>query len=254
MIVSKLLATLGYVTSLPVGKKANSEDLLSGLGKYLPIAGIIIGAITTIVYVILVLLQVHDLLGSAILAATLILLSAGLHLDGLMDTADGICSHTSRETMLEIMKDSRVGNFGAITGILTILLKTCALSALFIFPVKTIAALILIPCWARWTELYAIANFKYAREFGSGKIWHETTKKSDMLIGALIPLTISVFLTTYDAFFVAALIPATIIPGVLAAHWLNAKLHGQTGDTYGAVVEVSETFGLVIASCLAIYC
>ena len=63
----------------------------------------------------------------------------------------------------------------------------------------------------------------------------------------------TVLLTTYDAFYVAALIPATIIPGVIAAHWLNSKLNGQTGDTYGAVVEVSETIGLVCASFVAVY-
>ncbi|MBX9724905.1 MAG: adenosylcobinamide-GDP ribazoletransferase [Candidatus Obscuribacterales bacterium] len=254
MIISKFLATLGYVTSLPVGKHASSVDLISGLGKYLPIAGIVIGALTCAIYVPLVLIQANDFVGAALLTTALIVLSGGLHLDGLMDTADGICSHKERTIMLEIMKDSRVGNFGAITGILAILLKTCAIAALFSLPVKAMAALILIPCWARWTELYAIANFSYAREFGSGKIWHETTKKSDLLIGALIPLTVTVLFTTYDAFYVAALIPATIIPGVIAAHWLNSKLHGQTGDTYGAVVEVSETIGLVLASCISTYC
>lgn len=253
MIISKLVATLSYVTSLPIGKHSSSEDLISGLGKYLPIAGIVIGAIATACYVPLVLIQTPDFVGAAILTTVLIVLSGGLHLDGLMDTADGICSHKDRDSMLEIMKDSRVGNFGAITGILSILLKTCALAALFSLPVKAMAALILIPCWARWTELYAIANFSYAREFGSGKIWHETTKKSDLLIGALIPLTISVLFTTYDAFYVAAIIPTTIIPGVIASHWLNSKLKGQTGDTYGAVVEVSEAIGLVCASCIAVY-
>lgn len=253
MILGKLLATLSYVTSLPVGKESSSEDLISGLGKYLPIAGIVIGGLSCAAYVPLVLIQAPDFVGAAILTTVLIVLTGGLHLDGLMDTADGICSHKERDIMLEIMKDSRVGNFGAITGVLTILLKTCALAALFSLPIKAMAALILIPCWARWTELYAIANFSYAREFGSGKIWHETTKKSDLIIGALIPLTVSVLLTTYDAFYVAALIPATIIPGVFAAHWLNSKIGGQTGDTYGAVVEVSETIGLVCASCIAIY-
>ena len=87
MILSKFLATLGYVTSLPVGKHASSEDLISGLGKYLPIAGIVIGALVTAIYVPLVLIQANDFVGAAILTTILILLSGGLHLDGLMDTA-----------------------------------------------------------------------------------------------------------------------------------------------------------------------
>ncbi len=239
---------------MPVGKKAQDEESLTGLAKYLPIAGIVIGAILTIIYVFLIAAGASSLLGAAILVTAMIVLTGGLHIDGLMDTADGICSHKDRDAMLEIMKDSRVGNFGAITGILNILLKTCALATLFAFPVKVISVLILVPCWARWAELYAIGSFEYARPFGSGKIWHDTTKKSDLLIGALIPLTVSVFLTTHEAFFVGILVPSAVLSGILAAHWLGKKLNGQTGDTYGAVVEFSETAALVCASCFALYC
>ncbi|NJL73173.1 MAG: adenosylcobinamide-GDP ribazoletransferase, partial [Candidatus Competibacteraceae bacterium] len=65
-----------------------------------------------------------------LLAVLWLLLTGGLHMDGLMDTADGIFSHQSRERMLEIMHDPRVGNFGVLSGVSVLLIKITGMAAL----------------------------------------------------------------------------------------------------------------------------
>jgi cobalamin 5'-phosphate synthase/cobalamin synthase len=131
-LVSRILATVAYVTCFPLARNANflNEESLSGLAKFLPVAGVIIGGSLAIVSLLLGLAQADKLLSAAILTVLWLLLTNGLHYDGLMDTADGIFSHQSRERMLEIMHDSRVGNFGALAGVCVFVLKFASLASL----------------------------------------------------------------------------------------------------------------------------
>jgi len=257
-IIDRFLLTLSYVTALPLkrGKFYDQADdnSLSGLAKYLPSAGAVIGCILLGAGALCVSkLHAPNLVSGAVLTVAWIALTGGLHFDGLMDAADGIFSHRSRERMLEIMLDSRVGNFGAMCGMSVFLLKFAALSSLCCSPKVLYALLVVAPCWARWTELYAIGRFSYAKEEGKGKIWHDSTKMpEDVLIGLVVPVAVSAAAAALCGISAILMISVfACFSGLVASHWLAQVLRGHTGDTYGAVVELSETGCLLLT---ALFC
>src|SRR5262249_14512033 len=150
------------------------EQDLSGLSKYLPAVGLLIALPLGLVVWLCGKFSVPHLVSGTLLTLVWLVMSGCIHLDGLMDTADGGFSHRSPERMLEIMHDSRVGNFGAIAGIMAILIKLTTLASAPFLMLQL--AVLLIPMWARWAETFAIGYFPYLREQGMGKIWHDTTR------------------------------------------------------------------------------
>jgi adenosylcobinamide-GDP ribazoletransferase len=249
-LLRRLALAIGYVTCLPllsVNSTDQSQESLSGLAKYLPAVGILLGLWMVGLDLLLGSLHTGHILCCAIITIAWLVLTNGLHFDGLMDTADGIFSHQSPERALEIMQDPRVGNFGVLAGVSVLLLKFIAL---FSIPVPyQIFALIFVPAWSRWAETFAISAFPYLKPQGKGKIWHDSTKHPrDIFISGLVP---SLLVATACAlgYWPAALMSAfTALGGVAAAFWLNKKLGGQTGDTYGCVVEIAEACGLVLSA------
>ncbi len=252
--IKDLALALSYVTCFRLIRISYVEDTaLSGLSKYLPSAGILIGLFLCLVVQITAGLGDNKLLMATVVAVSWLWLTGGLHLDGLMDTADGIFSHQSRERILEIMHDSRVGNFGVLAGVSILLIKIASLASL---PHHALLVAVLsIPAWARWCETYAIGRFAYAREQGKGKIWHQTTSYPGDLIRAALPILLvsGALLFKGDPLTVLLPVVLTIGAGLISAHWLNRKIGGHTGDTYGAVVELAETFGLGLTAILAPY-
>lgn len=240
-----------YLTCLPLIRLKLDEEsdyLLAGLSKYLPAVGILIGALLFGAFELMQLMHANSLLTGFLLTALWLVLTGGLHFDGLMDTADGIFSHRNRERMIEIMSDSRVGNYGAITGFLFITAKVVALFSLP--PIAVPLALFIVPAWGRWCETYAIGRFDYVKPMGKGKIWHDSTVfPQDVRLAAVAPVVLTAVCLTVDPRQALTLSAATIVSGLLVSHWLKRHLGGHTGDTYGAVVEFSETAGL-IATCL----
>jgi adenosylcobinamide-GDP ribazoletransferase len=246
----RLALTASYVTCLPIYRVdlEQSDELLAGLSKYLPTVGVLIGICLILAAKTLEFFHAPYLVQGALLTALWFIFTSGLHLDGLMDTADGIFSHQNPDRMLEIMSDPRVGNFGVITGILLLLCKFAALSSLSTSAIWV--ALLLVPAWARVAQVYAIGKFTYLREQGKGKIWHDTTIfPRDLWMSAFLP-TICIFAADYrgNSQQILAVLLVTIGAGILAGHWLNKKLGGHTGDTYGAVVEFSEAAGIITAA------
>jgi adenosylcobinamide-GDP ribazoletransferase len=247
--LKRLALTASYVTCIPMGVSFDTEDesMLHGLSKYLPLVGLFIGLALTLIVFALAQFHLNPLLLATIITFKWLWLSGGLHMDGLMDTADGFFSHRSRERMLEIMQDSRVGNFAVLVAITVISLKIASLQSVNLSTL--IIAVLLVPGWARACEVYAIGKFEYAREQGKGKIWHDTTVWPRDLFLSIIPMVlVTLCVYQFNAKAVVQVTLATIIGGVCAAHFLNAKLNGQTGDTYGAVVEIAELIGVSIVA------
>ena len=240
--------TLGYITCLPLAGKVEGEPV--GLAKYLPSVGLLLGGILSIASMLLTALSVDSLFSAVLLAVLWLLLTGGLHMDGLMDTADGIFSHQSRERMLEIMQDPRVGNFGVLSGVSLLLIKITGMAALSGSGLSTV--LLLAPMWARLAECYAIGKYSYARAAGKGKIWHDSTSyPSDLIKAAILPLAVSAGLVCLGQYYVLSFTLISMITALSTASYLNRKLQGHTGDTYGAVVELNEALsiaGLVLLS------
>lgn len=249
MILKRLAIAIAYVTAIPIGRLINLEGdwQLRGLGKYLPWVGLLVGIILVAINALIIQITTKEILHGALIAVCWLALTGSIHMDGLMDTADGIFSHQSRERMLEIMQDSRVGNFGVLSGICLLLLKVVSLVSLAAHPQVMIPALIITPIAARWAELYTIGRFPYARLEGKGQVWHESTNAPfDYVLGGF-PMVAAAIALLFFYPYQAVLVPTggALLTGALAAHSLARKLGGHTGDSYGAVVELAECGALL---------
>lgn len=243
----RLFVAISCVTSFPVGTSFKNQSDIGGLSVYLPTVGLLIGATLASIAIGLHQIMAPPLVTGVMLTIAWIAISGGLHFDGLMDAADGIFSHRSRERMLEIMHDSRVGNFGVMTGVAAFAAKVSCLAT---FGIENIVALlIVIPCWSRWCETFTIGFFPYCREEGLGKIWHDTTRPRDLLLSSIVPIAASAacaFFLGWSATLMACVF--AIATGLIAAFYINSILAGHTGDTYGAVVELSEAGALLLTA------
>jgi cobalamin 5'-phosphate synthase/cobalamin synthase len=251
-MLSKFLAALSFVTCLPLCRdKVDSEqnpEVLGGLSAYLPAVGFLLGGLLLAVYALLKALAAPAILAAVSLWLIWLLLTGGIHFDGLMDTADGIFSHRSRERMLEIMKDSRSGNFGVVAALSVVLLKCSALC--IVFDKSAWFMLLLVPTWSRWCETFTIGAFEYLRDAGMGKIWHETTKfPRDVLIACMLPVSSTAIMCfVAHSWLPLATAVCCLFAGIGVALFIRQLLGGHTGDTYGCVVEVAEAGGLFCAA------
>jgi adenosylcobinamide-GDP ribazoletransferase len=177
-----------------------------------------------------------------------VFITGGLHCDGLMDTADGLLSGRSRERMLEIMKDSRVGAFGVISILLLLLWKW---SLLHDMPDSLLVpALISMMTLGRFSMVLAILRFPYARPEGMGKAFALHAGKGSMGTSLLTVAGLLAGLYATMGQFVFGVATGAALGAVLVAYcvgsWALRKVGGLTGDIYGAVTELSELVVLAI--------
>lgn len=172
----------------------------------------------------------------------------GLHLDGLTDSADALFSWRSRERKLEIMKDSRIGTMGALALISVVLLKVGALYTLYSLGAAWWLGALLAPVWGRWADIYGIFFFPAAREGGMGRGFHERVRQRDFWIATVSAVLIGgLLLPPWGA--LAGLM--VLVTTHLLARWMVGLLGGLTGDTYGALSEAGEVVTLLTLVALA---
>ena len=188
-------------------------------------------------------------LTAALLVAVMIVVTRGLHLDGLMDVFDGVFGGFTPERRLEIMRDSRVGAFGVIGAIAVLLLKYGALVSLLMLPQPGKEwALFLFPTLSRWTMVVLLGAFPYVRTQGLGSPFHGTGIKIATTIAGISALAASVLLGGFAG--LGLFFGATVVAWLMG--WAIAKtLGGLTGDAYGATNEIIETVVLIVATALA---
>jgi len=185
-----------------------------------------------------------------------LLLSGGLHMDGAMDTADGLAAG---ERLLEAMDDSRVGASGAQALALLLLLRTAALATL------AAAAPLALPwasVWGRVAPLVAMARFPYLRPGGTAAFHREhwaglavELRPTALLVVPLVMIetaaTAWVLPGTGAAMALLAGL-AGVLPALLVPLWLGRRLGGHSGDSYGACVEWTEALALLFSAALSI--
>ena len=188
-------------------------------------------------------------LTAAFLVAVMIVVTRGLHLDGLMDVFDGVFGGFTPERRLEIMRDSRVGAFGVIGAIAVLLLKYGALVSLLMLPQPGKEwALFLFPTLSRWTMVVLLGAFPYVRTQGLGSPFHGTGIKIATTIAGISALAASVLLGGFAG--LGLFFGVTVVAWLMG--WAIAKtLGGLTGDAYGATNEIIETVVLIVATALA---
>ncbi|MGF1506214.1 MAG: adenosylcobinamide-GDP ribazoletransferase [Anaerolineae bacterium] len=239
-----LIGAFGFLTIIPTG--GVFPEQAGHAFTWFPLVGLVIGALLAGVS----LLPVPDGgVHAFLLLAMRILLTGGLHLDGLADSCDGLFASVPVERRLAIMKDPRAGSWAVIGLVVLLLGKWSALRALPAAP----ATLLVTPVAARWAMVVAVAAFPYARQKGTGGLFRQgfgpgqvlgATGLTALILGGLAAVTGS-WLPLLTA--AAALLTVFLFGG-----WAARRLGGcLTGDTYGAVCEITETVCLMMGVVLA---
>ena len=220
--------------TLPIRLPADWSPGDSGRASvWYPFVGLVIGTITWLAWdgANRVL---PPLIASVLTLIVWVLLTGGLHLDGLADCCDGLFMTATPERRLEVMKDPHLGAFGVIGLVLVLMLKAVALSAV------PSPGILLATSLARWCILPA-ALMPLARPSGMGADFAAGFRRSFIVWGAIIPLAIAIILGMRGVL--------SVVAGLLAAAlvlWLaKARIGGITGDVFGMVVEVVEATVLI---------
>ena len=184
-----------------------------------------------------------------------IFITGGLHIDGLMDTADGIGAGPSKR--IEAMKDSRVGAIGVQTLVIILILQIAAIIKLsfyapFAFPLAAF--------WGRFSQIFAIENYEYIFKKESLSFHHQNWKGiHNEIRPSLVILSTGIilflFLTdfnTYNTWLLIYCISSGLIVSLLIPKIINNTLGGHCGDSYGASLVITETISLLLLSIILV--
>lgn len=237
----KFIIALQFLTRIQINPNLVVDDESFGKSMtYFPLVGLVIGLILAGSYYFFSLIFTPLVIG-ALLIWLEVVLSGGLHLDGFMDTMDGIYSGRSRDRILEIMRDSRVGAYSTIALGCLFLLK---LSLLADYPAKhLVPTLVLVPMLGRLTQIVGVSCFPYVRETGLAKKFNDYIGKRELFLASLSSLLICLLVAELVGFIFFI---ATVLIAVLGGRYVSYKLGGLTGDVYGAITEISEVLLLII--------
>jgi len=236
-LLDPLIEAIRFLTIIPVpGVPSVRTSLLANATACFPLVGVLIGALLALVGLATNWLW-DDGVRAVAIVVTWGVVTAGLHLDGLSDTFDGVMSWRPRERKLEIMRDSRMGVMGALA-----LAAILGLKAALLYTTSAWApALLLAPALGRWAMCYGLCRYPSARANGLGATVQAqsepTTLRGATMIAAVAALVIA------GPRGVVALALVWLVARALARWWAR-DLGGLTGDTYGALCEIGEVVAL----------
>ncbi|WAH38714.1 adenosylcobinamide-GDP ribazoletransferase [Alicyclobacillus dauci] len=223
-----------FFTIIPAPHIASpSEREMRRSAYFLPVIGLILGGI---------LVGSRDLFSYVVpvgaatfLAITLYILCTGaLHIDGLMDTADAIGSRKPRDEALSIMKDSRVGAMGAIAAVLLVAGKWIAIASLG----SSTYPLIFVPMFSRLAMLWSMMLVPAAKPSGLGAMF--ALRVRPLYVVAVSAFCLALTLLFVPFFSVIVLFVVFFAPVFAFSYAMAHRFGGMTGDTYGALAELTE--------------
>ena len=242
----RFLNALSFLTVIRLPRRGETppREVARSLGLF-PLVGLVIGLILAVLYWLLNLVLPLAVVSGLVVAAAVVL-SGGMHLDGLVDTCDGLAGGKSVASRWRAMRDSRAGAFGIIGVVLLILVKYVALSS--IPPGLSLVALVVMPSLSRWAMVYAIYAYPYARPAGLGKVFKEEASRRRLAAATITALAVAVFWFYWTGLVVMGGVWVIVL---IVAIYLKKRFAGLTGDTYGAINEVAEVAVLLLVSLLA---
>lgn len=233
-----------FLTKFPAPPlpKATKEDW-GRIAPYFVLIGFILGGILLFFTKVFIHLKLPVLFSALLILLIWNLITGCLHLDGLMDTFDGInCQDPARK--VEAMKDSRIGAFGAIAGIFVILFKLVTLCTLLVN--KMFFVILLSLALSRLIAVYALSFLSINHKAGvSSSMFTAGIKKPQDFIINLITFIFMLFVLAFFQFPIfnfqfSIFLLLCFFASILWSHWLDNHFKGHTGDTFGALIELSE--------------
>lgn len=231
--MKSFLLMLSFFTRLPVPQMEFTEDRYKKGINTLPLVGLVMGGI---LYVVSFLDRIvpASIMG-VLLYFAYIMITGGLHLDGLADSCDALFSGRDKDKMLEIMKDSRNGTFGVL-GLIII-----SAAYIVLLPQMPREALLIFPVIGKCAPAISTSLAPYIREEGMGKIFAENCKISTVIFALVFANVLGFIL---NPFFALAADIAFISIFVLTKK-IKSLLDGITGDIFGLLCEVSQIIFLL---------
>ena len=232
---NEMVVAFQFLTRIPMPAIPFEADSLSRATKFFPLVGLVVGSGAVLLQRMLTF-HIKGPLAALIVLLYLVLITGCLHEDGLADTADGLGGGQTRDQMLAILKDSRIGSYGATALVLSLLARYLLLASL---PLEHFAAYVIsshVLC--RWSSLPLSYFLTPAREQdGQGARIAKLTSLASLIFGSVFSFAVVVFALRWSA-----LAPAlAAILTVVFSGWLYArKIGGVTGDCFGATNQLTE--------------
>ena len=248
-MMKRLIGILQFMTRLPIPVDVGFDEAFHKGMVYFPIVGLILGICYEIVARIGSLFF-EPYIVTILIICSEVILTGGLHLDGLGDTFDGLYSYRDKDRILEIMKDSRLGTNGLLAIMLVLMLKAGMLYE--IVYERKLFWLIIMPAVARWMQLLACYKAKTPREKGMGNIFIGKVTPKMLVISSI--LLIGVILGTIGihelfsgdrcyGYYIVQTSLSVLGLTLLTIGFIKSvyrKIDGITGDILGAICELSE--------------
>ena len=232
---------LQFLTIMPpVVRSAPRPRDLGRSEAFFPLVGLMLGAVLA-VSDRLAEPYVAPLVRDVLLVILLAALTGALHLDGIIDTFDGLFITGNRDRRLAVMRDPRAGAYGVVAIILLLALKVAALASLP--PNLRFGSLLVAPCLGRWAIVLVTSQFPYARNEGMGQAFKQSLKWTHVIVAGAIAVEVAVLVLGVGGIVVWFLASTAAL---IVAHYVASRLGGLTGDTYGAICELVET-GVLVA-------
>lgn len=243
--IQLLLAAFMFYTRIPVSKWVKyDESYVTKCVKYLPLVGWCVGGLFAGVFIaVQFVLSPYVAVILAVLAC--ILFTGAFHEDGLADTCDGFGGGWTKDKILSIMKDSRVGTYGAIGLFITLLLKIVLLVDIYSHSTKVEILFITLSAHSlsRFTASSFLYTHEYARTGDDSKAKVATSKISILVLlttafWALLPLSVLVFINPSP--YILLVILPLILMKYLLGRYFTKWIGGYTGDCLGATQQIGE--------------
>jgi len=232
---NEIVVAFQFLTRIPMPWVAFEADSLSRATKFFPLVGLVVGSGAVLLRRVLTF-HMNRPLVAAILLLYLVLITGCLHEDGLADTADGFGGGRTKDQILAILKDSRIGSYGATALVLSLLVRYLLLASL---PLEHFAAYVIsshVLC--RWSSLPLSYFLPPAREQdGQGARVAKLTSLASLIFGSIFSFAVVALALRWSA-----VTPALVtILTVALSGWVYArKIGGVTGDCFGAANQLTE--------------
>jgi adenosylcobinamide-GDP ribazoletransferase len=229
-----------FLTILPVAIEFAGESEVAPSMAWFPLVGLLMGVAFALEDRALGFLLGYPL-RSAIVVLSMAVLSGAIHLDGLADTADALGAGGDRTRALEILRDSRIGPFGAIALFFVLGLKVISLASLSGRP--RLAALIVAPILGRWALVAVSYRIEYLRATGAGSSMLGRRSERNLLFASIISVVAMIpFISCKIIITYAIAIIVTVAMRSFYRRWLG----GITGDLIGACGEIVEAVTMIV--------
>jgi len=270
LLITRLLLAFQFLTIIPVktSMAINEADIAKSSSAFV-VVGFIQGILLISTnYVFGRVFQTEVVTG--IILLVLVLSNGGFHLDGLADTFDAFAAKGDKEKKLSIMKDSTIGPIGVIAVFFALLLKFLALNSLSHFSLFTFHfSLFLMPILPKWAMVISMFHGKPARENGLGRIFINNVRVTTLIFSSfLIILSYMLFVAIQIYFykeiplcpplikgdigglisFFVILFATLYIFSLISVKFFDRKFGGLTGDTLGAISEITEIIFLLMVN------